>query len=377
MAVRKVGLWTASIGLIVVGVVVLLQVFHVVSWSVWEYLWPIFIIFFGAELLWTFYRYRDTRIRLSGWGVVFVVLLILLSLGIEGAHRADAFVHRYVGNPGVFVHSNMFGSGGNSFGPTVSTNIQGSQPISSGISTIEVKFPYGHVDVYGSDTSKVSYHGQLTALVTNVPSSNALHSEWAVTRVGNVLQLIWDTPQTMTIPYRDPTFIDVTVPKRLAADVKVLDGQMDIRGLSGVSLHVTNGKVAIADIRGNVNAQTTNATLKISQVTGKVKTNTVNGLVSLQSIGRSIHASSVNGLINVRSEVAGAWDVRTVNGQIDVSLPRSANATITATTGLGAVSGDIPWSQKSQKYGSATLGNGSEQIQLNASLGNISVQYGS
>jgi hypothetical protein len=378
MAVRKVGLWTASIELIVVGVVVLLQVFHVVSWSVWEYLWPIFIIFFGVELLWTHYRYRDARIRLSGWGVTFVILLILLTVSIEGAHRADAFVRRYVGNPGVFVHSSMFGNGGNSSGPAVSTNIQGSQFVPSGISTIEVKLPYGHVNVQGSATSQLSYHAQLTALASDVPSSSALHREWTVTRVGNVLKLVWNAPYSMTIPYQDDTYIDVTAPKRLVGDVKVLDGgQMDIRGLAGVNLHVTNGTVAIADIRGNVDAQTTNGTLKISQVSGKVKANTINGIMSLRSIDGSIHSSSVNGVIRVQSEVEGAWDIRTGNGQIDLSVPRSTNATITATTGLGAVSGDIPWSQKSHKYGSATLGNGSNQIQLNATLGSINVYYGS
>jgi DUF4097 and DUF4098 domain-containing protein YvlB len=127
---------------------------------------------------------------------------------------------------------------------------------------------------------------------------------------------------------------------------------------------LVNGALNIRQLSGEVDADLVNGTLHASDLAGTADLATVNGKIE----------ADYNSLNNVRE-----IKLKSVNGSVDLLLPQSPNANVSASTVNGGISTDFPLTVKGRWVGknmSGTLGNGGTQIELSNVNGSIHVGPG-
>jgi DUF4097 and DUF4098 domain-containing protein YvlB len=113
-----------------------------------------------------------------------------------------------------------------------------------------------------------------------------------------------------------------------------------------------------------------NGNLEISQVLGEVDANLVNGKLTAHDLSGRAKLSTVNGSSTVEyRSLANVSEVRVsaVNGSINLLLPASPNAQVSASTVNGSIKTDFPIQVESGFTGhrlSGTLGSGGTRIDL-------------
>ena len=117
-------------------------------------------------------------------------------------------------------------------------------------------------------------------------------------------------------------------------------------------INLVNGSLEISQVRGEVNANLVNGKLKAHDLAGRADLSTVNGSSDV----------SYGTLANV-SEVK----ISAVNGSINLVLPPSANAEVSASSVSGSIKSDFPINVESGFVGhrvNGTLGSGGTKIDL-------------
>lgn len=117
-------------------------------------------------------------------------------------------------------------------------------------------------------------------------------------------------------------------------------------------INLVNGSLNVSQVTGEVDAELVNGKLNASGLSGRARLSTVNG---------SVHATYQT-LTNV-PEVK----ISSVNGSIDLLLPASPNADVSASTVNGGIKTDFPLQVQGHYVGhhlSGTLGSGGTRIDL-------------
>jgi DUF4097 and DUF4098 domain-containing protein YvlB len=125
-----------------------------------------------------------------------------------------------------------------------------------------------------------------------------------------------------------------------------------------------------------------NGTLDVKQISGEITANLVNGKLRASDLAGTADLSTVNGTIdanytslnNVRRIKLGS-----VNGTLNLLLPQSPNADVSASAVNGSISTDFPLTVKGHFVGksvSGTLGSGGVEIELNNVNGSIHIGPG-
>jgi len=148
--------------------------------------------------------------------------------------------------------------------------------------------------------------------------------------------------------------------------------------LSGVETDLSvEGSVTVTDVTGRVEAQSVNESVTVERVTGDLAVQTVNGDVTLAAIkSGNVEASTVNGDISYDGTIqnGGRYELSTHQGDMVVTMPESANATVSVNTFNGSFESDYPvtLSGKNQRRKfSFTVGNGSARVDLESFGGDI------
>ncbi|MGB8886020.1 MAG: DUF4097 family beta strand repeat-containing protein [Candidatus Korobacteraceae bacterium] len=129
-------------------------------------------------------------------------------------------------------------------------------------------------------------------------------------------------------------------------------------------IELVNGSLDVQKITGEINANLVNGKLRASDLTGEADLATVNGTIEAN------YAS----LTNVRD-----IKLKSVNGSINLTLPQSPNAEVSASVVNGSLSTDFPLTVKGHLVGKSlngTLGSGGLQIQLSNVNGGIHIGAG-
>ena len=117
-------------------------------------------------------------------------------------------------------------------------------------------------------------------------------------------------------------------------------------------VNLVNGSLEISQVSGEVNASLVNGTLRAHDLSGRAKLSTVNG-------SNNVEFRSLTNVSEVR--------INAVNGSINLVLPSSPNAQISASTVNGNIKSDFPMQIESGFVGrhlSGTLGSGGTRIEL-------------
>jgi DUF4097 and DUF4098 domain-containing protein YvlB len=160
-------------------------------------------------------------------------------------------------------------------------------------------------------------------------------------------------------------------------DVENVEGTITIRNVVGnVSVESVSGSVTLENVRGNVSASSTNQGLHITRARGNIEAETTNGSIVMREIDSShVSANTVNGICEYDGTVRedGRYYLGAFNGQITMSVPERASASITARTVNGKIVTAFPVSlrRSTENRVSFTLGTGSARIELESHNGSI------
>jgi DUF4097 and DUF4098 domain-containing protein YvlB len=131
------------------------------------------------------------------------------------------------------------------------------------------------------------------------------------------------------------------------------------------TVHLVNGNLEVAQVAGDVDADLVNGKLTAQDLAGRAKLSTVNGSSKV----------AFHSLTNVR-EV----EISAVNGSINLVLPPSPNAEISASTMNGNIKTDFPMQIDSKFVGQrvqGTLGSGGTRFTLSNVNGSTHISSGS
>lgn len=356
----KVGSFTAALGCIALGTIIVLAQFDLITYEALGYIWPTLLILFGLEILLRLFIKSDVKTRVSGWAIVLIIVLV-------AASGAETVV--------------TGGSLSSIFGKTQLTPLSGTVEVPEGIKNVKIKLPSGKVKVVGIDGTSLAYDGSLELPGTSVSeAASALEKRWKVTTEGDTLILMLDGEYSWLsnihfgFNFKNP-YLNVSLPGNLAVEVETSDGSIEAGNLQkGIEVDTSNGTLDIHDVVGGVDAHTSNGTVAVQNVQGEVELASSNGAITLDNIDGKLSAKSSNGKITINSAITGDWKCSSSNGKIIVGLPAVTDAKITADTSNGSLKGNVQWdSEGDEDHGTAVLGSGTHEVSLSTSNGSITV----
>ena len=123
-----------------------------------------------------------------------------------------------------------------------------------------------------------------------------------------------------------------------------------------------NGGIAVAAMRGSVEAETVNGGISLADVTATTRGRTVNGGISAELAGSTIDGETL--------------DLRTVNGGIVIRIPEDFSARLDIETVNGGVRSDFPVTREGDgnREVSGTLGSGGPLIRARTVNGGVQIR---
>ena len=165
---------------------------------------------------------------------------------------------------------------------------------------------------------------------------------------------------------------------KCTVNAETVRGEVTVKGGEGnVSVQSVEGSVTVTDVNGRVEAQSVNESVTVERVTGDLAVQTVNGDVALEAIkSGSVEASTVNGDITYDGTIqnGGRYELSTHQGDLAITVPENANATVSVNTFNGTFESDYPVTltgRNQRRKFSFTIGNGSARVDLESFGGDI------
>jgi hypothetical protein len=180
-----------------------------------------------------------------------------------------------------------------------------------------------------------------------------------------------------------------TEEKLKEAEIRVDASQNRIRIETHYPEHRTNNDPANVEYQLHVpraaqleKIDLVNGKLDIDGVQGSVVGSSVNGSVSARGLRGDVQLSTVNGSVSSELiDLGAAHHVKlsSVNGRVELAMPKDANAHLSANTVSGGISSDFSLPIHKGFVGSnldTTLGSGATQVELSNVNGSINIHGG-
>jgi DUF4097 and DUF4098 domain-containing protein YvlB len=253
-------------------------------------------------------------------------------------------------------------------------------------------------DVRSSGISFTNPQKRIDELVANPP----------VEQVGDTIRIGKDLTRlrNITVSYT------IEVPRETEVSTTVVSGSQTIRGVRGplkviavsgaihveridryAQLSTVSGSIDASDMGDDVRASSASGKVTLSNVTGDVSVNALSGAARITKLGGRVDATTSSGSI----DVAGAkndlkihaasghvtvqgdpgtnsyWNLNTVSGPVQLSVPRTTNFHLSAEAVSGEIRADIPIVIEEQGKHSlrARMGDGGGRVEIHTVTGEI------
>lgn len=358
---RSIGKWTIAIALICAGLILFLQILQVIPIQFLKFLVPLLFVSLGMEALIVSLRYPQDKLRIAGWNLVLIALLMLAS--------GTQFV---------------FSSYETKELPSFISSVEGSLDIHPAIKNVEIHLPLGDISIMGTNNSELSYEGRLSVPASSEQeAAREIENNWRVQETEETIILSLKRPSNV-IPSGIPGFKEgqqrpylyVRIPEFLLTSVHTSNSSVSAEQMhADVTIHTSNGSVHLKDIHGNVSIDSSNGALLVENVKGGARVTTSNASIRLEDISGSLLANTTNGKILASSLVGGRWDLQTTNGSIEVNLPKDTSASVLAETSNSSIGGELDWNYAEKNKAAATLGRKTYIVCLRTSNSSIKVYH--
>ncbi|WDV47009.1 DUF4097 family beta strand repeat-containing protein [Clostridiaceae bacterium M8S5] len=156
--------------------------------------------------------------------------------------------------------------------------------------------------------------------------------------------------------------LDIEVPKSVYKNIKVNSTSGDIKindiSTNDFSIKAVSGDIEVKDCKvDDISCKNTSGDIIIDKISAKVTASTVSGDVELNMI-------KMNGDIKANS----------ISGDIEVSVPEKSDMDLYMKTTSGTLEADVSGKNSSKNTISATIGNGTNKVNLTTISGDVSIK---
>jgi DUF4097 and DUF4098 domain-containing protein YvlB len=251
---------------------------------------------------------------------------------------------------------------------------------------LEVRIPAGEVVVRTLETDRTTLHitGERDADDVTVRFEPSAHGRARLVVAQRREGVGWRWS-------RQSIVVEIAAP----ADTRVtVDGaSTDLRAegtVSAVVFRSASGDAVLDDVLGDVDVRTASGDLRARSVGGALTASTASGDVWVGSVGSDVNARTASGDVTLGETVglvrvttasgdvalasagAGATDVRTVSGQVEIGVAPGTRAHLDVSSMSGATVSDLPVSDE------PVAGSGPElEVRVSSMSGSVRVRRGS
>jgi len=190
---------------------------------------------------------------------------------------------------------------------------------------------------------------------------------------------------------------EIEVPTETRTELHTGGGSISISGLRGAAeVKTSGGPIEVSGLNGSLEAYTSGGPIHVREVTGDAHIGTSGGPIEVEALDGNLHAHTSGGGIHI-DRVSGYVEAKTSGGpiratyspgnrhggelessggSIEVTLDRSANLNLDASTSGGSVSSDLPVRMvgtASHSRMQGAIGAGGEELRLHTSGGSIHI----
>ena len=132
------------------------------------------------------------------------------------------------------------------------------------------------------------------------------------------------------------------VPTSIDGKIKLVDGNIDARGMEGkLSFYTVDGNCIVSDCKGKIKTGTVDGNITIQKMEGSVQTKAVDGNVDISGVLTGIVFKGVDGdatfTLEKGSKLKSDCAFNMVDGDIDISIPADLSFKINARTYDGSI----------------------------------------
>jgi len=192
---------------------------------------------------------------------------------------------------------------------------------------------------------------------------------------------------------------EVHMPRDADLQIETRDGRVDLASVNGdIVIHSTDGAVTASQLTGKIELQSVDGSINADALKGDARVHSTDGAIELTHFDGQCDVSSTDGAVRAEgrfdslklvsidgsvvakiadgSKMTSAWQIRTVDGSVNVSLPRDFQANLDASTQDGRIRLDVPVAvqgeiSKSRVRG--TLNGGGPELTLKSTDGAIRI----
>jgi Putative adhesin len=270
---------------------------------------------------------------------------------------------------------------------------------------VEIKAgPDGKVHVHGEIWSSWSLFGDSRKRMEDLVANPPVEQSGDTIRVGKdglrtknlkisyVVEVPHDTQVTATVasgtlfvggvrgPVKAETASGAVRVERIDRDTQVSSASGDVVASDiGDFLHASSssGSVTLSNVKGEVRASSTSGDVRVNKPDGRVDANTASGTIEVYGATSDTKAHTVSGHVIVQGNPGktGYWELHSVSGGMDLTVPRAAAFYFSADSKSGSVSTDIPIVVEEQGKHSlrAHIGDGGGRVEARSVSGEIRV----
>jgi len=160
--------------------------------------------------------------------------------------------------------------------------------------------------------------------------------------------------------------------------ISTASGSVSATGIGGdVRVSSASGNVTVSSVKGDVQVNAIAGVINVSQPGGRVDADTGSGEVEIRGASTDVKAHAASGRVFVQGNPSATsfWELKTVSGGVQFSVPSSANFHLTAEAVSGEIRADIPIVIEEEGKHSlrAHMGNGGGRVEVHTVSGEIRV----
>ena len=298
-------------------------------------------------------------------------------------------------------------------GPSARGNFERNYTVTGPI-RLELTNASGDVDITGSSDGKVHVRGEvrvsgrgfgnprkrLDDTVANPP----IEQKGDTIRIGKEFSSLRNISIAYTIQVPHATEISASVASG-AQTIRGVRGPVKVQAASGsirvekidrdAQLTTASGSVSASDVGDDVRISTASGSVDVSNTKGDVRVNalagvirvvrpggrveadTASGNVEIQGASNDVKAHAASGRVSVQGDPGANsyWELKTVSGGVQLSVPAAANFHLSAQAVSGEIRTDIPImvEEQGKHLLRARMGNGGARVDVQTVSGEIRV----